>query len=239
MSDRNREVRPGARAGTVVTADNQTLSVPAGWVLLPPGDPGLTRRVKAGGPCWTMHEKKGRKLFSLGLYAPGDRIEQVRAELAGERADPAYGRKLARAKQKRELEQTHYEEDFRGAIARFLDFSERHRALEQAVSQAITAHATPVGSGTVARTKRIPIEQRAEAATIAWLRHATTAYDTMVIPREKGARREVRRMLAERSRQLLRLYRDGIAIASSACLLHKALDRHSQSPRPADTQIRA
>ena len=29
---------------------------------------------------------------------------------------------------------------------------------------AVTDHATPVGSGTVARTKRIPVEQRAEAA---------------------------------------------------------------------------
>eukprot|EP01035_Chromulina_nebulosa_P056444 gene56444-77358_t len=58
------------------------------------------------------------------------------------------------------------------------------------------AHATPVGSGTVARTKRIPIEQRAEAATIAWMRHQTTGYDSMTIPREKGLRREVRRMLA-------------------------------------------
>lgn len=53
----------------------------------------------------------------------------------------------------------------------------------------MTAHATPVGSGTVARTSRIPIERRAEAAVIAWLRHQTTAYDDMKIPRVKGRRR--------------------------------------------------
>ena len=52
---------------------------------------------------------------------------------------------------------------------------------------------------TVTRTKRIPVEQRAEAAVIAWMRHQTTGYDGMVIPRVKGKRREIRRMLARRS----------------------------------------
>ena len=87
----------------------------------------------------------------------------------------------------------------------------------------LVAHAVPVGSGTVARTKRIPIERRAEAATIAWLRHATTAYDTMQIARVKGMRREVRRLLAERSRQLLGCYRRGDAIAPESCLLTRGL----------------
>ncbi|MEZ6128720.1 MAG: DUF2293 domain-containing protein [Planctomycetaceae bacterium] len=50
------------------------------------------------------------------------------------------------------------------------------------MATAITAHATPVGSGTVARTQRIPVEQRAESAVIAWMRHQTTAYDHMKIP---------------------------------------------------------
>ena len=38
-----------------------------------------------------------------------------------------------------------------------------------------------MGSGTVARTKRCPLSE-AEAAVIAWMRHQTTAYDSMVIP---------------------------------------------------------
>jgi len=226
MPDRNREVRPGARPGTVQT-DTHTLTVPAGWLLLPPGDPGLTRRVKKAGPCWTMHERRGRKLFSLGLYAPEERIEALRRELSIERADPAYAKKQARAKTKRDLEQSVYVEDFRGAIEAFLAFAPLHAAVGRRVAQAIADHATPVGSGTVARTKRIPIERRAEAATIAWLRHATTGYDSMQIARIKGERREVRRLLAERSRQLLALYRRGVAIAPGNCLLHKAL-----SPKP-------
>lgn len=230
MPTRNREVSPGPRAGTV-TSGSELLGIPAGWVLLAPGDPGLTRRVKKAGPCWTMHERRGRKLFSLGLYAPAERIEQIRRELAQERADPAYGRKLERAQEKRKVEQAHYEEDFCAAILAFLGFASAHGVVASEVARAITLHATPVGSGTVARTKRIPIEQRAEAATIAWLRHATTGYDNMEIPRVKGMRREVRRMLAERSRSLLARYRRGEPIREADCLLRRAL-RGATSARP-------
>ena len=44
---------------------------------------------------------------------------------------------------------------------------------------------------------------------IAWMRHRTTAYDDLVIPRGDGERRRVRRMLAERSKRLLDRYRAG------------------------------
>ena len=87
----------------------------------------------------------------------------------------------------------------------------------------MTDHATPVGSGTVARTKRIPVEQRAEAAVIAWMRHRTTAYDSMKIPKVKGKRREVRRMLAQRSQELLERYRRGEA-GDGDCPLVRAVE---------------
>ena len=207
------------------------LSIPAGWALLPPGDPGLTGRVKKAGPSWTVQEKRGRKLFSRGVWAPAGTIEAIRAALELERQDPSYARKLERGRQKRAVEQAEYEEDFTAAVDRFLAFAPRHDALGQRVAQAIATHAVPVGSGTVARTKRIPIEQRAEAATIAWLRHATTGYDNMQIPRVKGMRREVRRMLAERSRQLLGRYRRGELIAEGSCTLTQALAQRS-TPHP-------
>ena len=87
----------------------------------------------------------------------------------------------------------------------------------------MTEHATPVGSGTVARTKRIPVERRAEAAVIAWMRHQTTAYDSMHIPRIKGERRQVRRELAEISRAVLDLHRGDAPHAPAACPLCKAV----------------
>ncbi len=230
MPTETREVRPGPRPGTVQDAKGAVLPVPSGWVLLPPGDPGLTRRVKLAGPVWTMSEKKGRKVFSLGLYAPGDRVERIRAELAAERDTPAYARKMEAARARREVAQGAYVEEFRSAVRAFLAFPPAHGELAEGLAAAIAAHATPVGSGTVARTQRIPIERRAEAATIAWMRHATTGYDDMKIARVKGKRREVRRELAERSRALLGRYRRGEAIAPESCLLRKGLGRKATPP---------
>ena len=104
----------------------------------------------------------------------------------------------------------------------FLAFHPNHADLADRLARAVTDHATPVGSGTVARTKRIPVEQRAEAAVIAWLRHQTTGYGGLVIPRIKGKRREVRRMLAARSKELLARYRRGEPVPED-CPLWKAL----------------
>ena len=94
--------------------------------------------------------------------------------------------------------------------------------IAEKLAKAVTQHATPVGSGTVARTERIPVEERAEAAVIAWMRHQTTAYDNMSIARIKGERREVRRMLAMRSKALLQSYREG-NVADANCPLQRAL----------------
>ena len=55
------------------------------------------------------------------------------------------------------------------------------------------------------------------------MRHQTTAYDGMVIPRIKGERRRVRRMLAERSKLLLSRYRRGEAPQEGRCPLVSAL----------------
>ena len=223
VPDRSRIVGPGPGPELVRTEHGEVLRVPAGWALLAPGDPGLTGRVKKAGPSWTVQEKRGRKLFSRGVWAPLSTIESIRQALALERQDPKYARKLESSRRKREVVQAQYEEDFVAAVQRFLNFAAPHADLGKRLARAIADHAVPVGSGTVARTKRIPIEQRAEAATIAWLRHATTSYDNMEIPRVKGMRREVRRLLAERSRQLLGRYRRGEAIAADSCMLTRGL----------------
>lgn len=222
MPEQSRDVAPGLNPRTVRTAQGQ-LRVPDDWELLPPGDAALTRRVKQGGPCWTVSEKKGRKVFSRGVWAPAARIAAVRAELDAERADPAYERKLAAGRARREREQVAYVEDFRGAVLQFLAFAPVHAELAGRMATAITAHATPVGSGTVARTERIPLEDRAAAAVIAWLRHQTTGYDTMHIARVKGRRREVRRELAAQSRRLLARYRAGEVVDPATCALQRAL----------------
>lgn len=213
---------PGPTPNTVRTPSGQILPVPAGWVLLPPGDAALTRRVKAAGDCWLVQEKVGRKIFSRGVWAPRDTIEEVRKALADERSTEAYSRRREADSKRRSAQQAEYVEDFQAAVLAFLAFHGRHAEVAQRLAKAVADHATPVGSGTVARTKRIPIERRAEAAVIAWMRHQTTGYDSMRIARVKGQRREVRRMLAQRSKELLGAYRRGEAV-SAACPLARAL----------------
>ncbi|WP_437228230.1 DUF2293 domain-containing protein [Planctomicrobium sp. SH661] len=225
MSDQNRIVSPGPNENSVRLPDGQLLAVPVGWVVLPPGDAALTRRVKAAGPTWAMQKKKGRKTFSLGIWAPADRIASIRSDLEIERAAPSYAKRQAANSVRREKKQTLYVEDFRGAVLTFLNFAPSYQALAERLASAVTELATPVGSGTVARTERIPIEQRAESAVIAWLRHQTTGYDHMPIARVKGKRREIRRELAMHSRRLLEKYRRGEPIDAENCPLQRALSR--------------
>lgn len=213
---------PGPTPNTVGAADGRVLPAPEGWILLPPGDAGLTRRVKAAGDHWVVQEKKGRKVFSRGVWAPAATIARIRAELDAERSTEGFAKKKEADARRREKAQVEYVEDFLGAVVAFLAFHPSHANLADRLARVVTDHATPVGSGTVARTKRIPIEQRAEAAVIAWMRHTTTGYDGMAIPRVHGKRREVRRMLAGWSQELLHRYRRGEP-APDGCPLQKAL----------------
>ncbi len=213
---------PGPTATTVRAPDGAVRAVPDGWVLVPPGDAALTRRVRAAGETWSVAEKRGRKVFSRGVWAPAATVEQVRADLDAERVTEAYARKREADTGRRERAQTEYVAEFQNAVRDFLGFHATHAELADRLARAVAEHATPVGSGTVARTKRIPVTERAEAAVIAWLRHQTTGYDSMPIPRAKGKRREVRRMLARRSHELLARYRKGEPV-TEGCPLQKAL----------------
>lgn len=224
-ADVSRICTPGPRARTVRTETGTILEVPAGWALLAPGDAGLTRRVKAAGPTWTVQEKRGRKIFSRGIWAPTANIETHRAALEVERSTESYAKKREASVKRRERVQTAYVETFRDSVLRFLAFDSCHETIALKLADAVTTHATPVGSGTVARTERIPVDERAESAVIAWMRHQTTAYEHMTIPRIKGKRREIRRMLAERSRSLLMKYRSGQPVVSDACPLQRALTK--------------
>jgi len=214
---------PGPRPNTVLAANGDILTVPEDWILVPPGDAALTRRIKAAGDHYALIERKGRKVFSRGIWTAAASVEQIRAELAAERSTEGFAKKKQADARRREQAQAEYVEDFQAAILAFLAFHPIHSALANQVAHAVAVHATPVGSGTVARTKRISIEQRAESAVIAWMRHQTTDYDDMVIPRVKGERRDVRRTIAVGSRELLKQYRRGEP-ADDGCPLRKALE---------------
>jgi hypothetical protein len=215
---------PTADPRVFVSPDGRRMSPPSTWSCLPPGDAGLTRRVKAAGPSWMVIEKRGRKAFSKGLWAPRENIERARAELDAERSTEAYAKKRQADVARRARTQAAYASSFEQEVHAFLRFSPRWDELGRLIARLVAQHATPVGSGTVARTERIPLEERAEAAVIAWMRHQTTNYDNMTIERVAGRRREVRRELAQISRAVIDLHRRDVMHAPHACPLCSAVD---------------
>lgn len=218
-------VSPGPDGRSVRNAKGEVMPVPEGWVLLPPGDPALTRRVKEAGPSWQVRFRRGNKIFSAGVWAPSATIDRIARDLKSERSTPDYARKRAADTARRERDHRAYVEEFYQATLAWLNFAPKYLPIADRLARAVTRHATPVGSGTVARTERIPIEERAAAAVIAWMRHQTTAYDHMTIQRVKGRRREVRRELAQQSNDVLDDYRSGAEIDPERCPLWLALVR--------------
>lgn len=211
------------KPGTVRDASGAILTIPDSWMFLKAGDPGVTRKVTAAGSYWRVQIRKGRRDISLGVWAPKETIENAKIETEKVRSTDSYKKSIASAKIRRDKKQDAYAEQFYFEVRLFLSFAECYKEYEEAMARAITAHAIPVGSGTVARTETIPVEERAAKAVIAWMRHQTTGYDTMKIPRIKGKRREVRCILAEVSMELLSSYRRGDPV-SPACPLRHAIN---------------
>jgi hypothetical protein len=208
--------------GSLIDVHGKTLTPPKSWEFLPAGDAGLTRKVTAKTETWRVQVRMGRRMISKGIWAPAVIIAEARQEVEAQRATATYQKKRAGDRQRRECKQAEYEGEFFRTVRDYLAFAPHYLELERAIAEAVTVHAVPVGSGTVARTAMIPIEERAAKAVIAWMRHRTTAYDSMAIARIKGERRQVRRMLAQRSVELLRAYREGGEIGPD-CPLQRAL----------------
>ena len=85
-------------------------------------------------------------------------VERIRAELEAERSTEGFAKKKEADARRRDKAQAVYVEDFHGAVVTFLAFHPDHADLADRLAKVVTDHATPVGSGTVARMKRIPIE---------------------------------------------------------------------------------
>ncbi|MFM8325247.1 MAG: DUF2293 domain-containing protein, partial [Pirellulaceae bacterium] len=103
-----------------------------------------------------------RKVFSRGVWAPAESIERIRRDLEAERSTEGFAKRKEAGARRREKTQAIYVEDFTAAVLGYLDFHPRYAELAGKLAQVVADHATPVGSGTVARTQRIPVEKRAE-----------------------------------------------------------------------------
>ena len=194
MPHQNRIVSPGRTERSVLTEAGDLLVVPEDWELLPSGDGPLTKIVKAKGPTWLVRVKFRKRFISKGIWAKSEHILVAKSELEAKRSAPGYAKKRGQAMARKEKKHQEYVQDFYIEVIDFLDFHSRYTTLAEQLARSVTELATPVGSGTVARTERIPLEDRARSAVIAWMRHQTTGYDRMTIARVKGRRREVRRI---------------------------------------------
>ena len=221
MDEQSRIVTLAAN-GRLLDENGHPVTPPEGWAFLPAGDAVVTRKVSSAGAFWRVQVKMGRRIISKGLWAPKNTIELAVLQMQSTRQTELYQKKVEAAKRRREKIQTEYVDDFCNQVERFLNFHPIYKDMGAKMAKLVSLHATPVGSGTVARTATISIEERASRAVIAWMRHQTTAYDQMPIARVKGERRRVRRMLAQRSVELLESYRKGEPIKID-CPLHAAL----------------
>ena len=221
MDEQSRIVTLAAN-GRLLDENGHPVTPPEGWAFLPAGDAGVTRKVSSAGVFWRVQVKMGRRIISKGLWAPKNTIELAVLQMQSTRQTELYQKKVEAAKRRREKIQTEYVDDFCNQVERFLNFHPIYKDMGAKMAKLVSLHATPVGSGTVARTATFSIEERASRAVIAWMRHQTTAYDQMPIARVKGERRRVRRMLAQRSVELLESYRKGEPIKID-CPLHAAL----------------
>src|SRR5262245_24612888 len=120
---------PGPAPDTVRASGGTVRAVPPGWIVLPPGDAALTRRVKAAGACWAVQEQVGRRVFSRGVWAPAATVEWVRAELAAERSTAAHARRKEAGAARRAKAQAGYVEEFHRAVLAFLAFHPTHADL--------------------------------------------------------------------------------------------------------------
>lgn len=218
----HRVVLPSRTERIVLSEAGERISPPKDWVFLPAGDAAITRSVKAKGSTWVVRVQRGRRHISKGIWAKKEHILASKKEVESKRSTPEYGRKRERDLARREAKHQEYVEEFCSEVFSFLDFHSRYQREAKLLAEMVTAHATPVGSGTVARTERISVARRAEAAVVAWMRHKTTVYDSMSIARIKGRRREVRKRLALQSIEVLHVYRQGREAAEN-CPLKRVL----------------
>jgi hypothetical protein len=217
----NQVFSPGPN-NTIVNRYGEIVPSPPGWEFLPAGDAGVTRKVTSKNNFWRIQKKKGRRTISLGIWAPAETIRQAKEEMAATRETESYKKRQECAAQRRNKKQDEYKEEFLKAVETYLNFHSVHTNIQKRIAVAVTEHAIPIGSGTVARTSMIPLEERAARAVIAWMRHQTTAYDNLSIRHIKGERRRVRRILAGQSVAVLQNYREGKP-SDERCPLQKAL----------------
>ena len=167
------------------TPDHGEIDLPGGWELLPSGDSFVTRQVKAGGRYWNVwlpRSRSRRHRRRLGVFAPSDAIEAAWAAAEQTAAKRAKARKHGESSRARAEER--YRVELEAAIVAYLGFADEHGELATEIAAEASRRAAVVGSGRVGRTRTISLEQRAELAARAYIRHELTNYEDDLVDRE-------------------------------------------------------
>ena len=159
------------------------LSLPVGWVFDPPGDVFVTREVKKGTYRVLLKRRKGYTA-TLGVFCPEANLagaEKRWDETAEYRAwQRAIGQSL------RERAEERYRAELEEAIIDLLGFRLQHAAMAREIARGAVAQATPVGSGRVGRTRRLPLSQRAEFAARTFICHRHTDCEERLAKSSEG-----------------------------------------------------
>lgn len=155
------------------------IPVPEGWDLLQAGDPLLTRRVKGRGKWWEYCRAYKTKSYdlTLGIFAPVEIIQEECKKVAFERTTESYKQRLQKSRKTRRKKEAQYTDEFKKACFQFLNFAPEYEGLAWTIAEEAAALASEVGSGRVGRTSTLTLEEKAELATRAFIRHNFTNYD--------------------------------------------------------------
>jgi len=151
------------------------VDIPDTWAFLPAGDPYVTRQAKLLGPHWVA--KKHARGFNrtLGIWVPEENIEAALKQAEQTKAEREARRAVGRVY--RERREDGYTKRFAEAIYRFLEFAPKYDRLARRIAREAAEHSTVVGSERVGRTSRLSLEEKAELAARAYIRHKHTKYE--------------------------------------------------------------
>ncbi|QZT38099.1 DUF2293 domain-containing protein [Halosquirtibacter xylanolyticus] len=201
----------------------QEVSVPPQWVFLPAGDAGVTRAITKHKNYIRVKVLRGRRAISKGIWAPEALILEAKQRMEAMRSSESYQKQNLQRGIRRDQKQEVFKGALESAIKDKLSFHLCYKELEFKLAKAIADHSAPIGSGTVARSSRLTMEQKAERAINGWVRHHLTPYDQLKIARVKGARSMARKIMIEKGNEVLDIYRIGQE-RPSPCPIQKSLE---------------
>jgi len=155
------------------------IEIPQGWEFLSTGDAFITRQVKSKGPYWVGKKPAKRYTRTLGIWAPKENIETAK-KLAEETIARRQVKRIISRKQ-RERQEAKYRERFAKAVYEYLSFAPKYEKLACDIAEAVSGHATEVGSERVGRTRKLSLEEKAMLAARAYIRHNYTSYDDQLL----------------------------------------------------------